>query len=218
MRAAQIFFQTIAVGLLLAAPVVATSPSAHAESEGAGGVVPVADAALSTADVVVQSLGSGDAKIQLVDHGDSWSMHVENVLAQDIFHLWHEAGGPEVVMKTPLDFPFTFSVHRMSTERIVERILEGWGRTLHFDAKGRLELVRIYSPRPARLFKTPRLVESLGTWRQVEAAKATHPDGTPETSGQAPSPVLVAPVAPPPSRPVPVPEPVDDPMADDPAH
>lgn len=203
---------SIVLGLLLS-----LSCGAAARAQDEVPAAPVADTALSAGDVVVETLGGGDAKIHLVDHGDCWSMHAENVLAQDIFRLWHEAGGPAVEMKTPLDFPFTMSVHRMSTERIVDRILEGWGRTLHFDAKGRLELVRTYSPKPARLFKTPRLVESLGTWRQVETAKPTHPDGTPEQSADAPPPVVVAPVPPAPPRPVPVPEPVDDPMAQDPA-
>lgn len=206
-----------ALAALLAAGATGRATAALAQEEGAAPAAPVADTSLSSGDVVVQSLGGGDAKIQLVDHGDTWSMHAENVMAQDIFRLWHEAGGPEVVMKTPLDYPFTLSVHRQDTERIVERILEGWGRTLHYDAKGRLVLVRSYSPKPARIFKTPRLVESLGTWRQEETSKAPRPDGSSETAAPTAPPVVVAPpAAPPMPRPQPVPEAVDDPMNPEP--
>lgn len=117
---------------------------------------------------VVQSFGEGSQTLYLVDHGDTWSMHAEELPAEAIFKGWQEAGGPEIVSKVVLDFPFTLSMHRVTTERIVGRILEGYGYTLHYDARGRLERVRVYSPQPARMFKTPRLVESLGSWRQVE--------------------------------------------------
>lgn len=183
---------------------VVAAPAVAAEAEGA----PAADPDVPP-PVEVQTLGNGDQKIHLVDHGDSWSLHAESVMAMNIFEAWHEAGGPELVMKTPLDYPYTLSVHRQSTERIVERILEGYGHTLHYGPDGRLVLVRAYSPKPARLFKTPRLVESLGTWRQVEVGNPAHPDGRPEGTPA----VTVIPVPPPTlPRPQPVPESYDDPM------
>jgi len=124
---------------------------------------------------VVQTLEDGDAKFYVVDHGATWSIHAENVTVEAIFRAWHEVGGPEVNSKVKLDYPFTLSLHRVEMERVVERMLDGYGHTLHFDANGRLDSVRVYSPEPARVFKTPRLVESLATWREVETSVATLP-------------------------------------------
>ncbi len=116
----------------------------------------------------VQTLGPDDQRLYLVDHGGTWSMHAESVVAGSLLHSWHEAGGPLVTSKVILDYPFTLSVHRTSGERILEHILEGWSYTLHYDAKGRLEAVRVYSPEPQRMFKTPRLTESFSAWRLIE--------------------------------------------------
>jgi hypothetical protein len=195
-------FPSLFVAHALLAVLVAACATPHAFAES-----PVVDPDLPP-EVEVLTLGNGDQKVQLVDHGDCWSMHAENVMAMNIFAAWREVGGPEVIMKSPLDYPYTLSVHRVPTERLVARILEGYGHTLHYGPDGRLAQVRVYSPEPARLYKTPRLVESLGTWRQVETAKPTHPDGTPEAT--APMPVLT-PVPPPVlPRPQPVPESGDD--------
>lgn len=146
---------------------------------------------------VVQTLEDGDAKFYVVDHGATWSMHAENVTAESIFRAWHEVGGPEVNSKVKLDYPFTLSLHRVDIERIVERILDGYGHTLHFDADGRLDSVRVYSPEPARSFKTPRLVESLATWREIETSVATLPAADPSVDPvAAPAPVAATAPAP----------------------
>lgn len=123
----------------------------------------------------VQTLGDADAKLHLVRRGESWSMHAENLPADRLFALWHEAGGPEVISKILIDFPYTLSVHGLAAERIVARVLDGYGYTLHYDAAGRLERVRVYSPEANRMFKTPRLVESLGRWREAENPRAPAP-------------------------------------------
>jgi hypothetical protein len=119
---------------------------------------------------VVQEVGSPDQPVHVVDHGTSWSIHAESVVAQALFDAWHEAGGPIVTSKVVLDYPYTMSVHRVPAERILERMLDGWSYTLHYAANGRLERVRVYSPVPTRMFKTPRLAESLGAWEQRETA------------------------------------------------
>jgi hypothetical protein len=130
----------------------------------------------------IQTIGADDTKIELVDHGDTWSMHAENVNAIAILRGWHEAGGPDVATKFDLDYPFTLSVHHLTPELIVERILDGRGYTLHYSPGGRLVLVRVYSPRPMTGYKTPRLVESLAAWRETEtpAAAASAPTANAE--------------------------------------
>lgn len=118
----------------------------------------------------VQVLGDADQKLHLVDHGGTWSMHAENIATPTLLNLWRRAGGPEVVSKAAVDRPFTLSVHRLEPERILERILEGYSYTLHYEPGGSLSQVRVYSPDPSLAFRVPRLVESLGTWREVETA------------------------------------------------
>lgn len=145
---------------------------ASAAQEGAAAAVPAgpsgpADAQAGPGDEV-QVVGDGDQRLFLVRHDDSWSMHAENLQAQALFEHWHQVGGPRVEAKNILDYPFTLSVHHLPAERIVERVLEGFGFTLHYDAGGRLDVVRVYSAEATRMYKTPRLTESLSSWRQVE--------------------------------------------------
>jgi hypothetical protein len=163
---------SLAVGTLLLGPALPTS----AEEGGS------ADPGTAVEAAVVQTVGEGDRRIYVVRHGDTWSMHAENVTAENILLSWQEAGGPKVEMKSALDYLFTLSVHRLPTERIVARILEGYGYTLHYDAAGKLVMVRIYSPKPSRYPASQRLVESLGTWMQVETAKpsAAEPGAAPD--------------------------------------
>ncbi|MFN2375819.1 MAG: hypothetical protein ABR538_04730 [Candidatus Binatia bacterium] len=112
----------------------------------------------------VQALGEPGQKLYVVDHGAHWSMHAENLATDVLLRLWQQAGGPEVISKTLLDRAYTISVHRLGADRIMERLLDGYGYTLHYDENGRLVRVRVYSPVPGPVFKTPRLVESLTKW------------------------------------------------------
>jgi len=118
----------------------------------------------------IQVHGQGDQTVYVVDHGDTWSMHAENALADNILAAWTASGGPRSISKTPLDHPFTLSVHRLAPERILERLLDGYGYTLHYDATGRLTTVRVYSAEPTRMYKTPRLTQSRTRWSQTETA------------------------------------------------
>ena len=136
----------------------------------------------------IHTLGAEDQRVFVVDHGGTWSMHAESVVAGSLFVSWHEAGGPDVLAKVVLDYPYTLSLHRVTAERILERMLEGWSYTLHYDAGGHLERVRVYSAEPQRIFKTPRLTESLADWKKQEtgepapaaapANEASPPDAT----------------------------------------
>lgn len=125
----------------------------------------------------IQTLGEGESTIYVVDHGDSWSMHVESVPTDQLLGLWQQAGGPEMVAKTIVDRPYTLSVHRLSAERILERLFDGFDYTLHYDGSGRLVRVRVYSLDPAAVFKTPRLVESLREWTEKETPTMAEPEG-----------------------------------------
>lgn len=119
--------------------------------------------------VRVQALGEGTERLHLVDHGEGvWSMHAESLGTYVLFRLWKEVGGPEVIAKDPVDHPYTLSLHRVKAEEIVSRLLAGHGYTLHYDGKGRLSQVRVYSAEAGHVYRTPRLTESLGAWRDVE--------------------------------------------------
>lgn len=152
---------------LPASPALPPEPVAAAEGDAA------LEAPAAVLPVEVLSFGEGSTTTWIVRHGDEWSMHAESVSASAIFEAWHQAGGPAMASKVSMDYPFTLSVHRMTTERLVARIVEGYGYTLHYDAAGRMELVRVYSQRPSFQYKTARLVESLATWKQVETAVPT---------------------------------------------
>lgn len=127
---------------------------------------------------VIQTIGEGEQRLFVVNLNGTWSMHAENLPTNQLFDLWEEAGGPTMVTKTLVDRPYTISVHGLSPERIVDRLLVGYGYTLHYDGQGRLDLVRVYSPVPSQLFKTPRLVESLGKWREAETPALPEPTAT----------------------------------------
>lgn len=146
----------------------AKGPPPMPAAEGAQESEPV-DAAPEAPRATVQSFGEGAARLHLVDHGDGlWSMHAESLGTYALFAMWKEAGGPEVIAKDPVDHPYTLSVHRVKAEDIVGRLLAGHGFTLHYDTGGRLAQVRVYSAEPGHVYRTPRLTESLGAWRDVE--------------------------------------------------
>lgn len=182
MKTPSFSFRSLATAMLSVATIAAAAPwcaiAADPEVPAASAAAPAEYGAAE--EGIVTTLGSSDQKVHVVVRGGLWSMHAETVLVQNILKSWHEAGGPEVVMKNPVDHAYTLSVHRVTTERLVERLLEGYGYTLHYAADGTLETVRVYSPEPGYPFKNPRVVESFGTWRQVETAQATLPDGRSE--------------------------------------
>lgn len=124
----------------------------------------------------IETIGEEGMRAHFVEHAGPWSLHAENLPTDYLFRLWHDVGGPEVVSREPIDRAYTISVHRESAERILGRLLDGYSYTLHYDAAGKLEMVRVYSPAPnAGEFKTPRLVESLSAWRDVELAPTAGP-------------------------------------------
>lgn len=155
---------------------VATEPVAD------DSLAPVEGAAASGADAAapaMQVLGEPGQRLYLVDHGARWSMHAENLATDVLLRLWQQAGGPEVISKTLLDRGYTISVHRLEANRIVERLLDGYGYTLHYDENGRLVRVRVYSPVPGPVFKTPRVVESLSKWSDEETTSSSEETSAP---------------------------------------
>jgi len=132
----------------------------------------VEDTRDSTARSKVKALGEGSEQLYVVEHPGAWSMHAENVTAAAIFALWHGVGGPSVASKLVLDFPFTMSVHQMTGERVVARVLEDYNYTLHYE-HGRLAEVHVVDAVPSRSYKTPRLVESRTQWTNAEMTLLT---------------------------------------------
>lgn len=132
----------------------------------------------SSARARLQTLGEGAEQIYVVDHTDSWSFHVENVTAAAIFKLWKGIGGPALASKELMDFPFTMSVHRMAAERVIDRILDGYNYTLHYEG-GRLAQVHVLGSVPTRSYKTPRLVESRARWTDAEMTLLTGGESPP---------------------------------------
>jgi hypothetical protein len=168
--------EAAAPGDAASAPDAALLPDAASPPEGA--LLPEAVTAPddTAAQSPIRTIGELSNVLHVVDHGDSWSMHAENIATGELFRLWHEAGGPEVTAKVLVDRLYTLSVHRLEAEKIVERVLVGYGHTMHYDADGRLARVRIYSPQDAAAqFKTPRLTESLSDWRDEELAEEEQP-------------------------------------------
>jgi hypothetical protein len=167
--------QTILFAAIGAVAMVSLAREAGAQAAPAA--APVAPGAASAAAPEIRILGEADQKLHLVDHGGGkWSMHAENIASTNLLRLWQEAGGPEFDTKASIDRQYTLSFHKLSSERVIDRLLEGFNYTLHYD-KGRLTRVRVYSPQQSFVFKTARLVESLGKWREAE----TSPGGPTET-------------------------------------
>ncbi|HYC00193.1 MAG TPA: hypothetical protein VEC57_13745 [Candidatus Limnocylindrales bacterium] len=155
------------------------------------------------ADSPIRVLGEGSMVLYLVDHSPLWSMHVENVPADVLFRLWRGAGGPEVLSKQVLDHPFTMSVHKLSPERIVARVLDGFNYTLQYRA-GRLASVHVISALPTRVYKTPRLVQSRSKWTETELSQlAVTQDAASSGPGIAEPEAVVAPPSGPADQPVP---------------
>lgn len=170
----------LVVAALVAAALAWSTMAAH-PADGQD----VADAAAADPPAAeIQSLGNAGATLYLVDHDGAWSMHAENVSVDRLLELWAMAGGPQAASKAPLGRDFTLSVHRMSPERIVERMLDGYNYTLHYDGDGRLARVHIYDSRPGRIYKTPRLVERRSQWeaREDEFAATQGPHPASDTS------------------------------------
>ncbi|HYC53922.1 MAG TPA: hypothetical protein VEL28_03190 [Candidatus Binatia bacterium] len=167
-----------------------------AEDVGEDGVGEVQSGAASP----IKVLGDGSVVLYLVDHSPLWSMHAEGVPADAIFRLWRGAGGPEVLSKQLIDHPFTMSVHRLSAERIVARILEGFNYTLQY-RDGRLSSVHVISAHPTRMYKTPRLVEARSKWTETELhLLAVTGDSGGNDADAKPAPPLPLPVQAPPGN------------------
>lgn len=168
-----------AVILLVAVCVPAGAAVRHASAQAAAGAPAMSESTARRAalarDGEIFGVGGGEQKLYVVRRGGLWSLHAENLSVGALMTLWREAGGPEVSSKLPIENPTMLSVHDLAAERIVERLLDGYGYTLHYDAGGRLAQVRVYSPSPSLAMKTPRLVETLGQWREREAPRAEAP-------------------------------------------
>lgn len=149
-----------------AAPGIEHEVAAQPEP-GAEALQSAEEARDSSARSKVKALGEGAEQLYAVEHAGWWSLHVENVPAAAIFALWHAVGGPSVASRQVLDFPFTMSVHRMTAQRIVARILDGYNYTLLYES-GRLAEVHVVGAIPSRAYKTPRLVESRTQWTNTE--------------------------------------------------
>ncbi len=180
-----------------AAAPVAANPTAAGDSAGVP-AAPAAATGAAAARASIQVLGEGDQTLYVVDHGGTWSMHADNLRADLIFQLWRTVGGPRAASKNALDHPFTMSLHRVTPERIVERILEGFNYTLHYTPAGRLDAVHVLSAQASRMYKIPRLIEGRSRWSDAEMAILAPTTGTiEEPDGQPPStlPPVVEPAA-----------------------
>ena len=115
----------------------------------------------------ILTLGDPPHSIYVVRHAERFSIFAEAVPADKIFEAMEPLGGPRYEYSTDLTRPVTLTMHEVSIEQIVRRMLEGHSFTYHY-ADGRLALVRVLPLITGRTYKTPPALESRGRWTEIE--------------------------------------------------
>jgi hypothetical protein len=127
------------------------------------------DGEIAARDPASQILTLGDSpnSIYVVRHADRFSIFAEAVPADKIFEAMEPLGGPRYEYSTDLTRPVTLTMHEVSIEQIVRKMLEGHSFTYHY-ADGRLALVRVLPFITGRNYKTPPALESRSRWTEIE--------------------------------------------------
>lgn len=115
----------------------------------------------------ILALGDGTEIIYVVRHGERLSIYADKVSAHAVFNALESIGGPTYEFSEELTRPVTLTMHEVTLEQIVRKMLEGHSFTYHY-SDGRLALVRVLPAIPGRNYKAPPAVESRTRWTDIE--------------------------------------------------
>jgi hypothetical protein len=115
----------------------------------------------------ILSLEHDGYSFYLVRHGERFSIFAEAVPAHAIFKAMEPLGGPAYDHANELTRPVTLTMHDVTIERLVRKMLDGHSFTYRY-SDGRLSLVSVLPLNEGRMYKTPPAVESRSRWTEVE--------------------------------------------------
>lgn len=115
----------------------------------------------------ILSLEQDGHSFYLVRHGDRFSIFAEAVPAHSIFKAMEPLGGPAYEHSDELTRPVTLTMHDVTIERIIRKMLDGHSFTYRY-SDGRLALVSVLPLNTNRMYKTPPAVESRRRWTEIE--------------------------------------------------
>jgi hypothetical protein len=111
----------------------------------------------------------GGTSFSFVQRGDRISIYAERVAADFILDELRAVGGPTYASLEPLTRPVTLTLHGVSIETMLRRMLEGYNYSLHYE-NGRLAHVRVLHMMPGRGYKVTDAIETLSEWTRIELA------------------------------------------------
>ncbi len=98
---------------------------------------------------------------------ERWSMHADEVPLEVILRLLEQQGGPSHASRVELAFTRIISVHDVSLEELLARLLADLNYSVHY-AEGRLTHLRVLGPTPAFSPILPRKLETRQQWTDTE--------------------------------------------------
>jgi hypothetical protein len=115
----------------------------------------------------ILSLEHDGHSFYLVRHGERVSIFAEAVPVHSIFKAMEPLGGPAYEYSDELTRPVTLTMHDVTMERIIRKMLDGHSFTFRY-SEGRLSLVSVLPMSETRMYKTPPAVESRSRWTEIE--------------------------------------------------
>lgn len=115
----------------------------------------------------ILSFGVGANEINVVQHGELISIFANNVSADLVLRQLENIGGPSYASLEPLTRPVNLTMHKVTWEEMIRRMLYGYNCSFHYKG-GRLARVRVLRMSPQRPYKTPRLLQSRSEWKAIE--------------------------------------------------
>ena len=123
--------------------------------------------AAAAAELEILSFGSGSSEINVVLDGDKLSLFANQVSADLVLRHLKAVGGPTYSSLEPLTRPINLSLHGVTWEAMLRRMLMGYNCSFHYKGS-RVDHVRILHLTPTRPYKTPRLLQSRAEWTRQE--------------------------------------------------
>ena len=123
--------------------------------------------AAAAGELKILSFGSGSSEINVVLDGDKLSLFANQVSADLVMRHLRAVGGPTYSSLEPLTRPINLSLHGVTWEAMLRRMLMGYNLSFHYKGS-RVDHVRILHLTPTRPYKTPRLLQSRAEWTRQE--------------------------------------------------
>jgi hypothetical protein len=119
--------------------------------------------ALGRRDPAMLTFGTAPEQFWLVRHGARLSIWADHMPADKLLTELQSIGGPKFSVKEPLTRPVTLSLHRVTIEDLLRKVLDGYNFALYYE-RGHLAHVNVLLMMPGRSYKVASPIESRVSW------------------------------------------------------